>query len=110
VTSDPLLVQGGKVNTGQTPHLIFRRILFYGVGIRGLLARTSFRPVKSEYRTFYSRFTGHKNRESVRHALIEAAKTQNLQTEECSDSSEEEETKRSSRSNWHVGENLKQAG
>jgi hypothetical protein len=41
--------------------------------------------------------------------LIEAAKIQNLQTEECSDSSEDEERKRSSRSNWHVGENLKQA-
>jgi hypothetical protein len=44
-------------------------ILFYGVGIRGLLARTSFRPVESEYRVIYSRFTGQKNRGSVRHAL-----------------------------------------
>jgi hypothetical protein len=48
---------------------IFRRILFYGVGIRGLLARTSFRSVESEYRALYSRFTGQKNRGSVRHAL-----------------------------------------
>jgi hypothetical protein len=39
---------------------IFRRILFYRVGIRGLLAQTNFRPVKSEYRTLYSRFTGQK--------------------------------------------------
>jgi hypothetical protein len=39
------------------------------VGIRGLLARTSFRPVESEYRVLYSRFTGQKNRGSVRHAL-----------------------------------------
>jgi hypothetical protein len=44
-------------------------ILFYGVGIRGLLARTSFRPVKSEYRALYSRFMGQKNRGSIRHAL-----------------------------------------
>jgi hypothetical protein len=100
VASAPLLVRGGRGNTGQTPHpisarahghfriptrfpprhrhshpraaagnRIFRRILFYGVGIRGLLARTSFRPVKSEYRALYSRFTGQKNRESFRHAL-----------------------------------------
>jgi hypothetical protein len=47
-------------------------ILFYGVGIRGLLARTSFQPVKSEYRALYSRFTGQKNRRSVRHALNNA--------------------------------------
>jgi hypothetical protein len=39
-------------------------------GIRGLLARTSFRPVESEYRVLYSRFTGQKNRGSVRHALM----------------------------------------
>jgi hypothetical protein len=43
------------------------------VGIRGLLARTSFRPVKSEYRALYSRFTGPKNRGSVRHALTLAS-------------------------------------
>jgi hypothetical protein len=48
---------------------IFRRILFYGMGIRGLLARTSFRPVKSEYRALYLRFMGQKNGGSVRHAL-----------------------------------------
>jgi hypothetical protein len=100
VASGPLLVRGGRGNTGPTPHpisararghfriptrfsprrhhshpraaagnRIFRRILFYGVGIRGLLARTSFRPVKSEYKALYSRFTGQKNRGSVRHAL-----------------------------------------
>ena len=43
--------------------------LFYGVGIRGLLVRTSFRPVESEYRALYSRYKGQKNRGSVRHAL-----------------------------------------
>jgi hypothetical protein len=43
-----------------TGNRIFRRILFYGVRIRGLLARTNFRPVKSEYRIFYSRFTDRK--------------------------------------------------
>jgi hypothetical protein len=100
VASGPLLVWGGRGNTGRTPHpisararghfriptcfpprrrhshpraaagnRIFRRILFYGVGIRGLLARTSFWPVESEYRVLYSRFTGQKNRGSVRHAL-----------------------------------------
>ena len=46
-----------------------RNIPFYGVGIRGLLARTSFRPVESEYRALYSRYTGQKFRGSVRHAL-----------------------------------------
>jgi hypothetical protein len=51
---------------------IFRRILFYRVGIQGLLARMSFRPVESEYRALYSRFTGQKNRGSVRHALNRA--------------------------------------
>jgi hypothetical protein len=100
MVSGPLLMRGGRGNTGQTPHpisararghfriptrfppcrrhshpraaagnRIFRRILFYGVGIQGLLARTSFRPVESEYRALYSRFTGQKNRGSVRHAL-----------------------------------------
>jgi hypothetical protein len=95
VASGPLLVRGRRGNTGQTPHpisararrhfriptrfpprrrhshpraaarnRIFHRILFYGVGIRG------FRPVESEYRALYSRFTGQKNRGSVRHALI----------------------------------------
>ena len=39
------------------------------MGIRGLLARTSFRPVESEYRALYSRYKGQKNRGSVRHAL-----------------------------------------
>jgi hypothetical protein len=44
--------------------------------------------------------------------LIEAAKIQNLQTEECSDSSEEEERKRSSRTwkklkaSWLAAEQL----
>jgi hypothetical protein len=42
------------------------------VGIRGLLARTSFRPVESEYRALYSCFTGQKNKGSVRHALTES--------------------------------------
>jgi hypothetical protein len=48
---------------------LYMGILFYGVGIRGLLARTSFRPVESEYRALYSRFSGQKNSGSVRYAL-----------------------------------------
>jgi hypothetical protein len=39
------------------------------VGIRGLLALTSFRPMESEYRALYSHFTGQKNKGSIRHAL-----------------------------------------
>jgi hypothetical protein len=47
----------------------FRNMLFYSLGIRGLLARTSFRPAKCKYRTLYSRFKGQKNKGPVRHAL-----------------------------------------
>jgi hypothetical protein len=36
----------------------FKNILFYSFGIRGLLARTSFRPIKIEYRALYSCYTG----------------------------------------------------
>jgi hypothetical protein len=118
VASGPLLVRGGRGNTGQTPHpisararghfkiptrfpprrryshpraaagnRIFRRILFYGVGIRGLLAQTSFRPVKSEYRALYSYFTGQKNRGSGRHALTHSCQESKKVIRACDHSS-----------------------